>query len=142
MSKTYNTPGSYDVRLTVTDNKGATGTKTVAITVMPNPSTVLRVQSIAMSVQVVSMSQTVTAKVVVSSLNGLSVSNVNVKGNWTGVYGGPDSAITDATGTATIVSAATKKHGSEMFTVSGLTRSGFKYDATKNLVVSGTIIVP
>lgn len=43
VTKTFTTPGSYDVQLTVTDNSGATATRTQTISVLEQPSITFRV---------------------------------------------------------------------------------------------------
>ena len=142
VSKTYSAVGNYTAQLTVKDNLGATGTKTVAMAVTQNPALVLRVQSIALLVQTAAGSKTVRATVKVTNLNGAAVSGVTVAGKWSGVLAGNVSAVTDATGTVVITTAKTKSTGSETFAVTGLTRSTYVYDATKNVVTSATIAIP
>lgn len=142
VSKTYNNAGSYTVLLTVTDNNGATGTKTVVITATQNPALVIRVWSIGLTVQSVPGGKTVRATVKITNLNGAAVSGVNVSGQWTGLVTGSGSAVTSATGDAVITSAKTKKSGPVTFKVTGVNRSGYTYSAADSMVSSATITVP
>ena len=142
VSKTYTTAGTFSAKLTVTDNNGATGTKTVTITVNPNPSTVLHVQTIGLTVQTTAGSKTVTSTVTVFNSNGLPVSGVTVSGRWSGIVSGPDSAVTDVNGRAVMVSPKTKSTGTETFSVTGVSRSGYTYNSALNVVSSASIAVP
>ena len=141
VTKTYSTPGTYNARLTVTDNNGATGSRTVTITVNPGPAFTTHVQSISMVVQP-GPGKNVAATVTVLNSNGQPVSGVTVNGRWSGLIAVNDSAVTDSTGKAVVVSPKTRGGGAVSFTVTGLTRSSYTYDPTLNVVSSGSIVVP
>ena len=138
---TYTAVGTYTAVLTVTDNRGATATNRVTIQVQTAPPPTVRVSSISLVVATNGGWKTVQATVKVTDLNGASVSGVRVNGNWTGLVTGTGTATTDASGNAVLTSARTKSSGNVTFTVTSLSKTGYVYDPSKNVVSSATIAV-
>ncbi len=142
VAKTYSNIGTYTATLTVKDNNGASGTKTASIAVTQNPASVLRVQSIALLVQTSNRDKTVRSTVKVTNPSGGAISGVTVRGTWSGLVSGTVSGTTDSTGTVVFTSSRTRSTGNETFAITGLSRTGYVYDSTKNVVTSATIAVP
>jgi PKD repeat protein len=137
--KSYSASGTYNVTLTVTDNRGGRGTRTTTIIVTANPATVIRVDSIVLGKTTTSRGKTVSATVKVTNLNGSPVSSVTVNGRWSGLTTGTTSGRTGTAGTITFTSSRFTTTGNVTFTVTGLSRTGYTYDATKNLQSSATL---
>jgi PKD repeat protein len=138
-SHVYNVGGSYTASLKVTNSAGFSASSTVGITattVQPK----MYASAIAMALSVPNRSQVyATARVTVRDANGNVVPNATVAGSWSGVVTGAKSALSDAAGVAAITSAQTKKSGTFKFTITGITASGFTYDATLNTMTSNSI---
>ncbi len=100
----YSTAGTYNVTLTVWDNKDATGTDT-AILVTEN---VIHINGVSVTTTGTKIGGTtyVTATAVVTILdkNNNPVEGAAVSGCWSGAASDTDSAVTGATGTMTISS--------------------------------------
>jgi hypothetical protein len=80
-----------------------------------------------------------TAKVTVMTTSGALVPNATVTGTWSGVVNGGKTAVTNASGVATLTSPQTKKSGTYKFTITGITASGYTYDAALNTMTSNSI---
>jgi PKD repeat protein len=139
VTKTFSTPGTYNVTLTVTDNRGGKGTATTTIVATSNPATTLRVQSIVLSTTSTSRGKTVNAVVRVTNLNGANVSSVTVNGRWSGLVSGTTSGRTGSTGTLTFGSSRFTTTGTVTFTVTGLSRTGYTYAPAQNIQSSASI---
>jgi PKD repeat protein len=139
VTKTFSTPGTYNVTLTVTDNRGGKGTATTTIVATSNPATTLRVQSIVLSRATTSRGKTVSALVRVTNLNGANVSSVTVNGRWSGLVSGTTSGRTGSTGTLTFGSSRFTTTGTVTFTVTGLSRTGYTYAPAQNIQSSASI---
>lgn len=138
-SHVYTVGGAYTASLKVTNGAGFSGSTTVGITattVQPK----MYASAIAMSLSVPNRQQVyATAKVTVKDVNGNVVPNATVAGAWSGIVSGGRSAITNASGVATITSPQTKKAGTYKFTITGITAPNFTYDASLNTMTSNSI---
>ncbi len=82
------------------------------------------------------------ASVQVLDANGAAVANATVSGVWSGSYTGSSSCLTDGTGWCTTSTANIKDAAPATFTVSGITATGYYYDAAMNMVSSVTVANP
>jgi PKD repeat protein len=135
VSHGFGTPGSYTVQLQVTDNSGLSSASAVTVTVdAPVVLLDMRVADIAMSLTVAKNgSAKAGAAVKVLDASGQPVAGASVAGNWSGLATGSATATTDSTGLARFTSGASRAAtGSFVFTVTGVTRSGYTYQPTTN----------
>lgn len=139
-SHTYQSAGSYVAALTVTDNSGLTASKAVTITVNPQVTTTsMYVADIAMSLSGKAKNTRARAVVTVRDADGRPVSGATVSGTWSGIVSGSTSAVTDGSGAATLQSPNSKKGGTFVFTVTGVSQSGHVYKADLNTETSDSI---
>jgi PKD repeat protein len=129
-SHTYSKLGSYTATLTLTDNKGATATTTVAIQAL---AYTLHVGDITLVRTVSRFSSTITATVLVLDTVGKPAANATVSVRWTGVLTGTGSAKTNASGVATFSKSTTSKSGTVTIAVTGVSKSGATYQPGQNL---------
>jgi PKD repeat protein len=141
-SRTYSTPGTYTASLTVTDNRGGTGTASTQIVVSQNQSLVMHVGSITMALVQSASGTSARATVRIVNGSGQPVQGATVSANWTGLARGESTATTDANGNAVLTSKASKKKGTFTIAVTGVTRSGYTYNASANAVTTKSIVVP
>jgi PKD repeat protein len=141
-SRTYSTPGTYTASLTVTDNRGGTGTASTQIVVSQNQSLVMHVGSITMALVQSASGTSARATVRIVNGSGQPVQGATVSANWTGLARGESTATTDANGNAVLTSKASKKKGTFTIAVTGVTRSGHTYNASANAVTTKSIVVP
>jgi len=108
------------------------------------PPNVTSVSGIAMSTNFASGLYSAKATItVVNPLNGSPVSGAVVKGNWTGATSTTGVTATTATnGTCVLTSATTATPGQFTFTVTGITLTGYTYDATKNIITAASVTPP
>jgi PKD repeat protein len=138
-SHIYSTAGTFTATLTVTDNRGATNSKSVVITATPDPTKVLHVADIAMSKVVGKSGTYARAAVKIADTADKAASGVLVTGRWSGLTTGTATVSTDANGIATFTSKAARKSGTFTFTVTGVSRSGYSYDPGQNLETTDSI---
>jgi PKD repeat protein len=133
-SHVYTTAGNYSAQLKVTDNSGLTATKSVTINatnVVAVPST--HVANIAMGlVAVNNRSMRAQAEVTVQDADGRAVPGAKVSGKWSGLVSGNSSAVAGGNGVATLQSPSSRNGGTFVFTVTGVTLSGYSYQAGSN----------
>jgi len=145
VSHTYSAAGTYNASLTVTDNSGAQSVGTVTIVVSAVPTTTSKTVNVSsMAISWVKYSSTtgyVSCVVKVIDQTGKAVSKANVAITASGFVSGSAIATTDSTGTVTINSSklSSSVTGYTSFTVTGVTLSGYTYDATKNSTSSVTL---
>jgi len=112
-SHTYQNYGTYTVKLTVTDDGGAVSTNTASEQItLKNPAaaTTMTVASVFVdTVNVGGGSKSPRATVVINDDQGSPVGSVNVSGTFDGDAAGSDTAPTDGSGTAVLVSPNSKK---------------------------------
>lgn len=135
----YNSAGTFTAVLTVTDNSGLTDTESVTITATQQQASVIYVGSIAMSLVPSGRNTAARAVITVKDANGAAIPNVTVAGNWSGLTSGAFTAVTDASGRATVTSANTKRSGTFTVTVTNLTATGYVYNSSQNVVTSASI---
>jgi PKD repeat protein len=139
VSHSYTTGGSYSASLKVTNAAGFTDAKSVTITatsVMPK----MYASDITMALLSANRTQGYAqAKVTVKNVNGAVIPNATVTGSWSGIVSGSKSAVSNASGVATLDSATTKKNGTMKFTITGITATGYVYDPALNTMSSNSI---
>ncbi len=128
--KVYATGGSYQVRLTVTDDDGATDfeQKTVVVT-GPGGGTTMHVGDLDATAFVEQRTWGAIVTVLVASNTGSPVQGATVSGTWR--RGGTGSCVTTATGRCTITLTGIKV-SAEQFTVTGVTHATLSYTPAAN----------
>jgi hypothetical protein len=101
----------------------------------------ISVANIGMSLRSTSSRSDALASVTVRDGNGNPVSGATVSGTWSGVASGSASVATDSSGVAGFRSARVKAASGSTFTftVTGITLSGYVYDASRNVETSDSI---
>jgi len=136
---TYNAVGTFTATLTVTDNQGATNSKSVLTMVTSDPNRVLYVAGIVMSTVPARTGTSARAAVTIASPAGKIGAGILVTGRWSGLVTGTSTVATDASGIATFTSKATRKSGTFTFTVTGVSGSGYSYDPGRSVPTTGSI---
>jgi hypothetical protein len=140
-SHVYSVAGNYAAQLKVTDNSGLSSTRSVAVNAQAP------VLLVGMGVGDIAMSLTVnrnrigraTASVLVRNSSGQPVAGATVNGNWSGVVSGSASAVSGSNGVAVLNSPNTKASGSFIFSVTGISLSGYSYQPATNVETSDSI---
>jgi lysophospholipase L1-like esterase len=137
-SRTYAAAGDYTVRLTVTDDDGATGTTTQVVSVTapvdppPDPDGTLHVADLD-GVSTAGKGQAWTATVTISVVDdaGAAVSGASVTGSW--ASGGSSACTTDTAGSCAVSSSVNgKKATTTSYSVTGVVLAGYTYVAADN----------
>jgi PKD repeat protein len=126
---TFTTAGSYNVRLTVTDNSGGTGSAQVTITVTGGCTTnCLHSTAITLTARKMGGTVTVKGRVTVKNELGATIQGATVSITWTLPGGGTVSqqANTNAQGLASFQTSGTS--GTYTLTVTNITKSGYTFD--------------
>lgn len=138
-SYTYTTAGNFMATLTVTDNKGATNSKSIPITVHPEANPLVFVKNISMNLFTGRGFIYGQAVITIYDSNGLPRPNVKVIANWNGLINEVETGTTDASGRVTFTSPNTFKQSTFAITVNELSTSGYIYNPSLNVVSSGSI---
>jgi PKD repeat protein len=133
--------GSYSAQLRLTDNSGLTTTRSVAIVAQAPVVTVpMTVAGIGMSLKVVrNGTGQATAAVTVHEGNGNPVPGATVSGSWSGIVAGSASALSGSNGVASLLSPKTKASGTFVFTVTGISLSGYGYQPGQSVETMDSI---
>jgi PKD repeat protein len=130
-SKTYSSPGSYNVVLTVTDNNGATATASVSVSVTANPSAAVDVREYALSKSVAKSGTAALGMVRVSDAQDKPIANATVTIQWSGLVSNKTTGKTDASGQVLLSSGRTKKKGTIIGTITAVVPpTGLVYDGS------------
>jgi PKD repeat protein len=141
-SHVYNSAGTFNSALTVTDSQGLKNTDTLTINVSQPPLTkTLHIDSIVMTSRLVSGGRfQCVAKVTVKTSSGGFSRGAKVNGKWSGITTSNTlNATTNTRGLATFTSPPTRAHGTCTFTVNGVALSGWTYDASQNAETSDSL---
>jgi PKD repeat protein len=140
-SHVYSTAGGYTATLKLTDNNGLTATRGVTLTAQaPVVATIMKVADIAMSLTVNKNGNAkATAAVKVLDSNGKLLPGAAVTGNWSGVVNGSASGVTGNNGVVGLVSPNTRARGTFVFSVTGITLSGYSYAPSLNIETTDSI---
>ena len=133
-SHTYANSGTNTAALTVTDNKGATGSASMTVTVTPAIAKTLRSTAINLSGKRIGSRVNVSGQVDVRDAANTAVSGVNVSITWRRPDGtaATQIALTGASGMASFN--ASGGRGTYTLTVTNLARSGYTFDAAGSLL--------
>ena len=123
----YANAGNYTVKLTVTDNQGASSSSSINITVSSIVNATISVSDISMSLASNGRNTSARALITVTDGNGAPVSGVTVSGSWSGLTGGGFTGTTDASGQFVAASANSKKSGTFTVRITNLSASGYTY---------------
>lgn len=140
-SYTYTTAGNFTATLTVTDNKGATDSKSIAITVHPAANPVIFVKNISMNLLTGRGYIYGQAVITIYDGNGFPRPNVTVTANWNGLTNGVETGTTDASGRVTFTTPNIFNQSSFAISVNDLSAPGYTYNSSLNVVSSGAIIL-
>ena len=110
-SKTYSAAGNYTVTLTVTDDRGAKASSSLAISVSSDPNTAIGVASFDLRSYVLKSGKAVDATVVVRDQLDRPVAGASVTIKWSGVASGSTTGITGADGVVVLTIQRIKKSG-------------------------------
>jgi hypothetical protein len=82
------------------------------------------------------------ADVTINDVNGAALPGAAVLGTWSGSVNESQSATTDSNGVASFQSPGKKNGGTFTFTVTGVTKAGYSYNSSLNVISSATISAP
>ena len=130
----YGTAGTYTAQLKVTDSSGLSATRSVTITAQPAVvAKTVSVGSINMSLGVNRNGYArASAAVSVRDESGNLLPGATVSGRWSGVVSGTGSATSGSNGVASLQSPRTQSGGTFVFTITGVSLSGYSYQSSQN----------
>lgn len=130
-SKTFSSAGDYSVILTVTDDRGATASTTISVSISNPTSTGIQVQSFGLTADAAKGGSRVAATVAVRDSLGKPVIGAAVTIQWSGLVSGAATGTTDSNGDVVISSGKTRKSG----TVTATLTSGFSTSMVRSIVL-------
>ncbi len=130
-SKTFSAGGTYSVRLTVTDDRGATASSTLSVSVSSNVNTAFQVPSLQLATTTSRSGSKVEATVSLRDSLGQPAVGATVTIQWSGVISGSTTGKTDANGNVVISSAKTRKSG----IITATLTSGYSEPVVRSVVL-------
>jgi PKD repeat protein len=130
---TYSSDGIYTARLTVTDNAGASAWDSVQINVDPDPTRLIYVENIEMSLASVPGGTVAEAHVTIVDLDGYLRPGTVVTGTRSGPKSSTVIETTGSDGTVKLTSLKAKGTFTYTFTVTDLSAEGYTYDPSLNI---------
>lgn len=135
---TFAANGTYNVKLTVTDNEGATGSVTKSITVNDGTTPEIYVSDITVTVAKVAKRYRATAAVTIKDTNNNLIPNATVSITWSGVVSGTATRTTGTNGKVSFTSAYVKTTGPFTITVTNVTHASYNYNSSLNIETSAS----
>ncbi|WP_414664691.1 PKD domain-containing protein [Horticoccus sp. 23ND18S-11] len=120
-SKTFSAPGNYAVKLTVTDNAGASASSAVTVSVLGSPDNDLDVYGLLLSAKKDKAGTTASAAITILDRLGRAVAGATVTVAWSGAVGGTTTGKTDAAGKLLLSAQRTKRTGTATATITSVT---------------------
>lgn len=139
-SHVYSAAGDYTATLTVTDVSGAASLAQLLISVSAVSLPAIHVEAITLKLSVRTSSARATATVTITDATGKAISGATVYGTWSGLVSSSGTATTGSRGGARFNSPSSLAKGTFTFTVTGVTLSGYTYDAAQNKLSSASIV--
>ncbi len=133
VAHTYAGSGTYAVTLTVTDDQGATGSDSQAVTVVGTPATTMHVGDLE-GAAIVKKNWSAQVTITVHDAGEGLVPGATVSGDWSGDASGSGICTTDGSGACTVSSAELSKKTAQqvIFTVTDIDHPSLTYDAAAN----------
>lgn len=130
-SKTFSAAGNYTVRLTVTDDRGASASSALSVSVSNNANTTFQVQNFELTSTIAKSGSKVEAMVSIRDSLGNPAVGAVVTMQWSGLVSGTSTGTTDSTGIVRITSGKTRRSG----TVTATMTTGFAAPVVRSIVL-------